>query len=349
MTAARGAWPAWAPLARGGRRGARAVCGVLFYAVVAIALTGISAWNALPGADRAAMIALAALLYGGAVGAGGGRILPAQRRFSKNVVALASLAVLLTLVSASVLAPFVAGADPAEMTAPSLTRYAPPGPEHPLGTDRFGRDVWARVVHGGRASFGVCALSILLAVVFGTALGAVSGMAPARADDAIMRLVDGMLSFPRLLLLLAAVAFLPPNPLVLALLIAGTGWMGIARIVRGEVRRMRGREFVMAAVASGSGRGRIVLRHILPNAAGSVVVAATLNAGTVILLESSLSFLGLGVQPPTPSWGSMVFEGRDALATAWWVSAAPALAITIAVVALNLVGDGVRDALDARR
>jgi peptide/nickel transport system permease protein len=204
------------------------------------------------------------------------------------------------------------------------------------------------VVFGGRASFGVCALSILLAALLGTTLGAFSGMAPARVDDALMRVVDGMLSFPRLLLLLAAVAFLPPGPFALALMIALTGWMGIARIVRGEVRRMRRREFVEAAVAAGIGRGRIVVRHILPNAAGAVVVAATLSAGTVILLESSLSFLGLGIQPPAPSWGSMVFEGRDALATAWWVSAVPALAITLAVVSLNFVGDGIRDALDAR-
>ena len=272
-----------------------------------------------------------------------------RRRFSSNPVAMAALVILLALVSGAVLAPFVAGADPAEVTAPSLTRYQAPGAGHPMGTDRFGRDVWARVVYGGRASFGVCALSILLATILGTTLGAVSGMAPPRIDDALMRFVDGMLSFPRLLLLLAAVAFLPPQPVVLALLIAGTGWMGIARIVRGEVRRMRGREFVAAAVAAGLGRGRVVVRHMLPNAVGPVIVAATLNAGTVILLESSLSFLGLGVQPPTPSWGSMVFEGRDALATAWWVSAFPALAITVAVVALNLVGDGLRDALDARR
>jgi ABC-type dipeptide/oligopeptide/nickel transport system permease subunit len=124
--------------------------------------------------------------------------------------------------------------------------------------------------------------------------------------------------------------------------------MGIARIVRGEIRRMRGREFVEAAIASGVGRTRLVWRHLLPHTIGHVVVAATLNAGTVILLESSLSFLGLGVQPPTPSWGAMVFDGRDALSSAWWVSAAPAIAITMAAVAFNLVGDGLRDAFSTR-
>ncbi|MDH4035993.1 MAG: ABC transporter permease [Candidatus Krumholzibacteria bacterium] len=341
-------WLRWLPLGPAGRGGARAVPGVAFYAVVALAFLRAPAWHGLSALDRFLTVLLAGLLYACAVAGGKARTTKLYQRFSRNAVAVVSLALLLAMVCGAVLAPLVAGADPSALTAPSLTRYAAPGVDHPLGTDRFGRDVWARLVYGGRASFGVCALSILLAVLFGTTLGALSGMAPARIDDALMRFVDGMLSFPRLLLLLAAVAFLPPGPVALALLIAGTGWMGIARIVRGEVRRLRGREFVEAAVAAGIGRGRIVVRHILPNAAGAVVVTATLSAGTVILLESSLSFLGLGIQPPAPSWGSMVFEGRDALATAWWVSAFPAVAITLAVVALNLVGDGIRDALDTR-
>jgi peptide/nickel transport system permease protein len=338
----------WLPLGPAGRRGARAVFGAAFYLVVAVVLARASVWTGLPAGERMAMLLLAGALYASALGGGVSRAMPIHQRFSLNTAAMVSLAVLLALVCSAVLAPLIAGADPAALTTPSVTRYAAPGIEHPLGTDRFGRDVWARLVFGGRASFAVCSLSVLLAALLGITLGALSGMAPPRVDDALMRLVDGMLSFPRLLLLLAAVAFLPPGPLALALLIAGTGWMGIARIVRGEVRRMRGREFVEAAVAAGAGRGRIVVRHILPNAAGAVVVAATLSAGTVILLESSLSFLGLGIQPPAPSWGSMVFEGRDALATAWWVSAFPAIAITLAVVSLNLIGDGIRDALDAR-
>jgi len=341
--------PGWLPLARGVRNGVRAVCGVLFYVVVAIVIVRFGAWRTLPASEQLLAASLAALLFAGASGADRLPTADLCRRFGRNPAAMISLALLLVLLCVAVLAPLVAGADPAAVTTPSLTRYAAPGSGHPLGTDRYGRDVWARVAYGGRASFGVCGLSILLAVLLGTSLGAVSGMAPARVDDALMRVVDGMLAFPRLLLLLAAVAFVPPNPLTLALLIAGTGWMGVARLVRGEVRRMRRREFVEAAVASGVGRFRILVRHILPNAAGPVVVAATLSAGTVILLESSLSFLGLGVQPPAPSWGSMVFEGRDALATAWWVSAAPAAAITLAVIALNLIGDGARDALDTRR
>ncbi len=324
---------------------------IVFYAVVALALARHGAWSRATGADRAATILLALTLCVGAIA--GGALLPtsmqpARGRFKNDRAARAALAMLVVMLAVSVAAPFVTRHDPSRILAPSRTRFEAPGVAHPMGTDRFGRDVWARVAYGGRASFGVCAVAVLLAVAFGTTVGAVSGMANARVDDAIMRVVDGMLAFPRVLLLLTAVAFLPPGAAVLALLIAATGWMGIARVVRGEFRRLRGREFVEAAIASGAGRGRLVARHLLPNALGPVVVAGTLSAGTIILLESSLSFLGLGIQPPAPSWGAMVFDGRDSLAAAWWVSGFPALAITLAVVALNVVGDGLRDALDAR-
>ncbi|HEX5131801.1 MAG TPA: ABC transporter permease [Candidatus Krumholzibacteria bacterium] len=307
-------------------------------------------WRELSALERTLTAGLVLLLIAAVVaGAGGQRKAASWRvRFDANPFAVGALAVLIAMVWMAVMAPLLVGVGPTELTSPSLTRYARPDLVHPMGTDRFGRDVWARVVYGGRASFGVCGLSVVLAALLGVVVGGVAGSAPRRVDDMLMRVVDGMLSFPRLLLLLAAVAFLPPGPVVLATIIAATSWMGVARIVRAEVRRMRGREFVEAAVAAGVGRARIVIHHILPNVMGHVVVAATLGAGTVILMESSLSFLGLGVQPPTPSWGSIVFEGRDALATAWWVSAFPALAITLAVISLNVIGDGIRDALDAR-
>jgi peptide/nickel transport system permease protein len=269
-----------------------------------------------------------------------------RRRFDADAVALVALAVLVVMVGLAQLGPLVTGADPSDI-APAV-RYSAPSPDHPLGTDRFGRDVWARLVYGARASFAVCALSVALAMVIGTLFGALSGMAPRRVDDVMMRVVDGLLSFPRLLLILTAVALVPPGAWTLAIFIAATGWMGLARIVRGEVRRLRSREFVEAAVATGVATPRLVARHLLPNAVGALIVAATLNAGTVILIESTLSFLGLGLAPPTPSWGGMVFEGRDALGSAWWVSAFPALAITLAVVALNMVGDGIRDAFEVR-
>lgn len=268
-----------------------------------------------------------------------------RARFASNRAAVWGLAVLLALTAMVVLAPVISG-DPDDMGAG--VRYSAPGVAHVLGTDRFGRDVWARVAHGGQTTLTLCIVSVGLSVLIGVWVGALAGMAGRRVDDVLMRLVDGMLAFPRILLLLTVAAFASPGALMLGVTLALTGWMGIARIVRGEIRRLREREFAEAAIASGVGKMGLVWRHLLPNTIGAVIVAATLNAGAVILLESSLSFLGLGVQPPTPSWGAMVFEGRDALRTAWWVSAAPAIAITMAAASFNLVGDGLRDAFDAR-
>jgi peptide/nickel transport system permease protein len=268
-----------------------------------------------------------------------------RARFASNRAALAGLVALAALIALVVLAPVWSG-DPYEMGAGA--RYAPPSAQHVLGTDRLGRDVWARVAHGGATTLSLCIVSVALATMFGVLVGAVAGISGRVVDDVLMRWVDGMLAFPRILLLLAVAALARPGAFTLGLALAATGWMGIARIVRGEIRRMRTREFAEAAIAAGVGKARLVWRHLLPHAIGHVVVAATLNAGTVILLESSLSFLGLGVQPPRPSWGAMVFDGRDALSSAWWVSAAPAIAITIAAAAFNLVGDGLRDAFDAR-
>lgn len=249
---------------------------------------------------------------------------------------------------AAALAPLLAAVDPLAIENAAETRFQAPSGQHLLGTDRFGRDIWARLLFGARASLGVGIVSVALAVLFGTLFGAVSGLSGRRLDDAMMRIVDGLLAFPRLLLVLVLVALFSSSYGLLIVVIASTGWMGIARLVRGEVLRLRQRDFVTAAVAGGVGRTRLVLKHLLPNAAGPVIVAATLNIGAVILLESYLSFLGLGVQLPTPSWGAMVFEGRDALSIAWWVPAFPAIAITISVVAFNAIGDGLRDALERR-
>ncbi len=327
------------------RRGVGAVLAAILCAFTTVVLVRLGEVARLPLAEKGVVLAGWALLYAGSVWSAraAGRL---RRRFDTDVAGTIALCVLAGMMATAVLAPLVVGSHPADV-APAA-RYDAPSAAHPMGTDRFGRDVWSRVVYGGRASFGVCALSVALAVAMGTLFGALSGMAPRRIDDAMMRTVDGLLSFPRLLLLLTAVALVPPGAGTLAVFIAVTGWMGMARIVRGEVRRMRAREFVEAAVATGVGTPRLLARHLLPNALGALVVAATLNAGTVILVESSLSFLGLGLAPPTPSWGGMVFEGRDAFSTAWWVSGFPAIAITVAVVALNLMGDGIRDALEVR-
>ncbi len=336
----------WLPFASPGtRQGVGAVLAAVVSAYSAVVIVRLPTLTGLPPHELGVVLSGWACAYAVMVWTARrrGRV---RRRFDGDAVALTAFALLVAMIGVAQLGPLVTGADPSEV-APAV-RYSAPSADHPLGTDRFGRDVWARLVYGARASFAVCALSVALAMVIGTVFGALSGIAPRRVDDIMMRVVDGLLSFPRLLLILTAVALVPPGAGTLAVFIAATGWMGLARIVRGEVRRMRLREFVEAAVATGVATPRLLARHLMPNAVGAVVVAATLNAGTVILIESTLSFLGLGLAPPTPSWGGMVFEGRDALGSAWWVSAFPALAITAAVVALNMVGDGIRDALEVR-
>jgi peptide/nickel transport system permease protein len=270
------------------------------------------------------------------------------RRFRSNRTAVVGFCVFLALVCCAILAPVLAVADPTAQETPSLTRYQTPSTAHPMGTDKFGRDVYSRVLFGARVSLSVGAISVALAVLLGLAVGVIAGTVGGRLDDVLMRLVDGLLSFPRLLFVLTLVALFSNSFLLLIVVISATGWMGVARLVRGEILRLKEREFIQAAIATGMGRARLLLRHLLPNALGPVIVAATLNVGAVILLESYLSFLGLGVQPPAPSWGAMVYDGREVLTAAWWVSAFPAVAIVVAVVACNLMGDGLRDALDTR-
>jgi peptide/nickel transport system permease protein len=332
-------------------RAGNSVVGVVF-AVLAIAYTlalvvRAGSWPRFSPLEAATAVAFGALLVVLALHARDRRPSRARfrSRFASNRAAVLGLAALIALFAMVVLAPVWSG-DPDDLGAG--IRYAPPGAAHVLGTDRLGRDVWARVAHGGQSTLSLCVLSVGLAMSFGVLVGAVAGVSGPFIDDVLMRCVDGMLAFPRILWLLAVAALARPGALTLGIALAATGWMGIARIVRGEIRRLREREFVDAAIASGVGRAGLVWRHLLPHTIGHVIVAATLNAGTVILLESSLSFLGLGVQPPTPSWGAMVFEGRDALRAAWWVSASPAAAITMAAAAFNLVGDGLRDAFDTR-
>jgi len=271
----------------------------------------------------------------------------AARRYRRNVMAVVGLVIVLFFFGAALLAP---GLTPYEPFAqqPTTDRYEKPSADHPMGTDKFGRDIMSRVLYGARLSLTVAVFAVLLAALLGTAFGAVSGYFGGWIDDAFMRMADGLLAFPRLLLVLTLVAFFSNSIALLIIVIALTGWMGVARLVRGEVLRLKEREFIDAAVATGAGRFRIIWNHLLPNAIGPVIIAATLKIGSVILLESYLSFLGLGVQPPDPSWGSMVFDGRDVLISAWWVSAFPGLAIVVTVVGCNLLGDGLRDAMDVK-
>jgi peptide/nickel transport system permease protein len=230
-----------------------------------------------------------------------------------------------------------------------LAGSLPPELGHPFGTDQLNRDVLARVVAGARVSLSVALLAVGLSVTIGAAVGLVSGYWGGVVDAGLMRLVDGALAIPRLFILLLVLATMDRVPLpALIVLIGATGWFATSRLVRAEVLRIREETYVRAAEALGARRRHIILRHLLPNTMGPLLVAATLGVGDVILLEAGLSFLGLGVQPPTPSWGNMVLDSKEVLVSAPWASIFPGLAIVITVLSANLVGDALRETLDPR-
>jgi peptide/nickel transport system permease protein len=273
----------------------------------------------------------------------------AARQFRKNRLAMAGLVVMLLLYLVTLLTPLIAPFDPAEQGDIILTRYLSPSWQNLMGTDKFGRDVFTRVLYGARISLSIGFIAVGISITLGVLVGALAGYFGKMVDTVLMRFTDMMLSFPRLVLLIVVIAMFESSDIWTVVVILGlTGWMGTARIVRGEVLSLREREFVQAAVALGMGHTRIIFRHIVPNTLAPVIVSATLGIGLTILTEASLSFLGLGVQPPTPSWGNMVSDGRDALVSAWWIATFPGLAIVVTVVAFNLLGDGLRDALDPR-
>jgi peptide/nickel transport system permease protein len=225
----------------------------------------------------------------------------------------------------------------------------PPSADHPFGTDQLSRDVLSRVVSGARISLAVAGLAVALSVTLGAGIGLVAGYWGGAVDAALMRIVDAALAVPRLFLLLLVLAVPDRIPLIALILVIGTtGWFTTSRVVRAETLRLRDESFVRAAEALGASRRRIIFRHLLVNTAGPLLVAATLGVGDVILLEAGLSFLGLGVQPPTPSWGGMIMDARPVLEAAPWVGIFPGIAITLTVLATNLVGDALRDALDPR-
>ncbi|MBI3291647.1 MAG: ABC transporter permease [Elusimicrobia bacterium] len=268
------------------------------------------------------------------------------KRLKQNRLALAGLGVIGLLALLALMAPHLVPHDPIHQDL--LHRLEPPSRFHPIGTDDLGRDVLSRLVYGTRISLMVGFVAVGISVVIGTLLGLVAGYYGKWVDACLMRLVDTMLSVPTIFLILAVIAFLEPNIYNVMAVIGLTAWPGLTRLVRGECLSVRERDFVQAAKIVGLSAPRILGWHLLPNVIAPILVSATLGVGGAILTESALSFLGLGVQPPIPSWGNMLTLGRDYLHLAWWLSLFPGLAILITVLAFNLLGEGLRDVLDPR-
>jgi len=267
-------------------------------------------------------------------------------RFVRNRLAMSGAVVVLLLFLVSAAAPLLAPYDPSDIDIKQIL-IGPTG-SHLLGTDQLGRDVLSRMIWGSRISLKVGFVAVGIATVIGIAFGAVSGYYGGWVDGIMMRFVDIMLCFPSFFLILAVIAFLEPSIRNIMVVIGLTGWMGIARLVRAEFLSLREREFVVSAKALGASDVRIIFRHILPNSMAPVIISATLGVAGAILTESALSFLGIGVQPPTPSWGNILTAGKDNIEIAWWLSFFPGLAILITVLGYNLLGEGIRDSLDPR-
>jgi peptide/nickel transport system permease protein len=274
------------------------------------------------------------------------------RRLARRRTSLFGLVVVAVVVLTALAAAFVTPFDPVEqnigerLKAP-LTRDAD-GRVHLLGTDHLGRDILARIVFGARPALLVGFAAVAISGVLGMLSGLVAGYFGGRVDDVLMRLADIQLAFPFILLAIAVIGVLGPSLTTIICVIGVSSWVVYARIVRGAALSLREREFVQAAQALGSRDGRILLRHVLPNVFTPWLVVATLDMARVIVIESALSFLGLGVQPPTPTWGGMLADGRVYISTAWWLATFPGLAILITVLGINLFGDGLRDTLDPR-
>jgi len=264
----------------------------------------------------------------------------------RNRLALAGGVVVVSLALLALLAPVISPRDPNRLDVKRILDA--PSKAHPLGTDQLGRDVLSRMLYGARVSLAVGFVSVGIAAVIGIVLGSLAGYHGGTTDAMVMRLVDLMLVFPRFFLLLAVLAFLRPSIWTIMTVIGLTGWMSVARLVRAEFLSLKEREFVLWSQSIGATAFRIIWRHILPNAMAPVLVAMTLGIPAAILTESGLSFLGLGVQPPHATWGNILNEGKDAIEIGWWLSVYPGLAILVTVLSYNLLGEGIRDALDPR-
>jgi peptide/nickel transport system permease protein len=267
-------------------------------------------------------------------------------RLVKNKLAVSGLVVVMLLFLVAMLASTCAPYPPDEIDTNEVLQ--PPSAQHWLGTDILGRDVLSRIMHGASVSLSVGFVAVGISTFIGVMLGALAGFYGGKVEIVIMRFVDIMLCFPSFFLILAVIAFIGPSIWNIMIVIGATSWMGVTRLVRAEFLSVKERDFVQAAISQGASDFRMIFIHILPNAMAPVLVAATLGVAAAVLTESGLSFLGIGVQPPDPSWGNMLTEGKDNIEIAWWLSVFPGLAIFITVMGYNLLGEGIRDSLDPR-
>lgn len=272
----------------------------------------------------------------------------AFRRFKENRLAIISLYVIIFFYIIGALAPLLATYDPSAIDNVLETRYKSPSLEHPFGTDEFGRDLYSRSLYGARVSLSVGLLAVLIAMTIGTIYGAVSGFFGGVVDNVMMRAVDVIIAFPTFFLMLMLVGVFEANIVFLILILGLTSWPGTARFIRGELLSLKEQQFTEAARAIGLPNFRIIFRHLIPNAMSPVLVSAALMVGWMIGAEAGLSFLGLGIRPPTPSWGNMLSHGKDALLVAWWVAFIPGALLALIMLAFNLIADGLRDALDPK-
>lgn len=269
-----------------------------------------------------------------------------MKRLLNNKAASAALAFIVLILLFALFAPWIAPYNPSEIDGSSI--LAAPSHMHLLGTDALGRDIFSRIIYGSRISLSIGFIAVGIAVLIGIFFGSIAGYYGGRIDSILMRFVDIMLCFPTFFLILAVIAILEPSIFNIMAVIGLTSWMGVARLIRAEILTLKERDYVAASKVMGASDRWIIVKHLIPNAIGPVIVSATLGIGGAILVESALSFLGIGVQPPTPSWGNILMDGKSTLGIAWWLTIFPGVFILLTVLAYNLLGEGLRDILEPR-
>lgn len=265
----------------------------------------------------------------------------------KHKISCTSLIIILVLVILALFAPYLSPYDPFKINVNEI--LLPPSLKHPLGTDLLGRDVLSRMIYASRISLEVSLVAVGISLGIGIFLGSLAGYLGGIVDQIISRFIDIMLCFPTIFLILAVIAYLEPSILTIMIVIGATSWMGVARLIRAEIMSLKERDFILIAKVYGAGTFRIIFKHLLPNALPPIMVSASLGLGQAILIESALSFLGIGVQPPVPSWGNILIEGKETLEVAWWLSIFPGLAILVTVLAFTLLGETLQEILNPKR